>query len=78
MAGDAYQSVRVGSVPARKLAITGGCRGPHPGRTIRLVDGGSTVSRWAGRMGRRTSSPQQFGQKPCRMFSAQSRHQLHS
>ena len=29
-------------------------------------------------MGRRTSSPPQFGQMPCRMFSAQSRHQVHS
>jgi hypothetical protein len=29
-------------------------------------------------MGRRTSSPPQFGQTPCRMFSAQSRHQVHS
>jgi hypothetical protein len=29
-------------------------------------------------MGRRTSSPPQFGQMPCRTFSAQSRHQVHS
>lgn len=52
--------------------------GAHPGRTTRLVDGGSTSSRWAGRMGRLTSSPPQFGQTPCRTFSAQSRHQVHS
>jgi hypothetical protein len=29
-------------------------------------------------MGRLTSSPPQFGQTPCRTFSAQSRHQVHS
>ena len=50
----------------------------QPGRTTRLADGGSTASRRAGRMGRRTSSPPQFGQMPCRTFSAQSRHQVHS
>jgi hypothetical protein len=60
------------------LAIMRADAGAHPGRTTLLVDGGSTVSRWAGRMGRRTSSPPQFGQTPCRMFSAQSRHQVHS
>jgi hypothetical protein len=53
-------------------------RGAQPGRTTRLADGGSAASRRAGRMGRRTSSPPQFGQTPCRTFSAQSRHQVHS
>jgi hypothetical protein len=52
--------------------------GVHPGRTTLVVDGGLTVSRRAGRMGRLTSSPPQFGQMPSRMFSAQSRHQVHS
>jgi hypothetical protein len=52
--------------------------GAHPCRTTRLVEGGSTASRRAGRMGRRTSSPPQFGQTPCRTFPAQSRHQVHS
>ena len=34
------------------LAIMRADAGAHPGRTTLLVDGGSTVSRWAGRMGR--------------------------
>jgi len=52
--------------------------GAHPGRITRRVDGGSTPSRWAGRIGRRASSPPQFGQTPCNMLSAQSRHEVHS
>jgi deazaflavin-dependent oxidoreductase (nitroreductase family) len=64
--------------PALPRRLSPYCAGAHPGRTTRLVDGGSTASRRPGRMGRRTSSPPQFGQTPCRMFSAQSRHQVHS
>ena len=50
----------------------------QPGRTTRLVDGGLTASRRAGRIGRLTSSPPQLGQMPCRTFAAQSWHQVHS
>ena len=60
------------------LAVSGRMPGAHPGRTTLVTDGGSAMSRSAGRMGRRTSSPPQFGQTPCRMFSAHSRHQVHS
>jgi hypothetical protein len=71
-------SVRAGSAPARLQVNQRADAGAHPGRTTRLADGGSTASRRSGRMGRRTSSPPQFGQTPCRTFSAQSRHQVHS
>jgi len=64
--------------PARLLADQRADAGAHPGRITRRVDGGSAASRRAGRMGRRTSSPPQFGQTPCRTFSAQLRHQVHS
>lgn len=71
-------STRVDSALARLWADQRTDAGAHPGRTTRLVDGRSTSSRRAGRMGRLTSSPPQFGQTPCRTFSAQSRHQVHS
>ena len=70
------ESVWVGS--CSPIADQRADAGEHPGRTTRLVDGGLTACRRAGRIGRLTSSPPQFGQTPCRTFSAQSRHQVHS
>jgi hypothetical protein len=44
----------------------------------RFVDGGLAASFPAGRIGRRTSSPRQFGQTPCSTSPAQSAQYVHS
>jgi hypothetical protein len=46
--------------------------------TTRTVDAGYRASFSAGRMGRATSSPPQFGQRPPSVVSAQSRQKVHS
>ena len=46
--------------------------------TTRCVEAGWRSSRSAGRIGRRTSSPPQFGQRPPSTPSAQSRQNVHS
>jgi hypothetical protein len=46
--------------------------------TIRRVDAGWRASRSFGRIGRRTSSPLQLGQRPASTPSAQSRQKVHS
>ena len=45
---------------------------------MRLVDGGSLANLLAGRRGRGTRSPSQFGQRPLSLRSAQSRQNVHS
>jgi hypothetical protein len=44
----------------------------------RSVDAGNLASFAAGRIGRRTSSPPQFGQTPCNSVSAQVWQKVHS
>lgn len=53
------------------------CRQP-PGLNTRSVDAGYRARRSAGRIGRRTSSPPQFGQCPASRPSAQTRQKVHS
>jgi len=48
------------------------------GRNLRSVEAGCLASIAAGRMGRGTRLPWQFGQVMPSLFSAQSRHQVHS
>ena len=48
------------------------------GLNTRLVEAGFLVSLDAGRTGRRTSSPPQLGQWPCKRVSAQSAQKVHS
>jgi hypothetical protein len=45
---------------------------------MRAVDGGCLMSIEAGRMGRDAKFPPQFGQRPARRLSAQSRQKVHS
>ncbi len=49
-----------------------------PGLTVRSVRGGYFPSFAAGRIGRLTKSPPQFGQTPPRSRSTQSRQNVHS
>jgi hypothetical protein len=48
------------------------------GLKIRWLDGGYLASFASGRIGRRTNSPPQFGQRPFSISSAQSRQNVHS
>ena len=48
------------------------------GLTTRAVDAGCSTSFSAGRMGRETSSPPQFGQRPPSVVSVQFRQKVHS
>lgn len=43
-----------------------------------MVEAGEVISLFAGRIGRRTSSPPQFGQVPEKWFCAQSAQNVHS
>src|SRR2546423_15513343 len=49
-----------------------------PALTLRSVEAGNLASLSAGRTGRRTSSPPQFGQRPCSTPSAQPLQKVHS
>jgi hypothetical protein len=46
--------------------------------TLRVAEAGNFASFSAGRIGRRTSSPPQFGQRPCSTVSAQVLQKVHS
>jgi hypothetical protein len=46
--------------------------------TLRTVDDGYFVNKFAGRMGRDTKAPAQFGQRPPSTPSAQLRQKVHS
>jgi len=48
------------------------------GLTLRVVEAGKRASRSAGRIGRRTSSPPQFGQRPASTPSAHAAQNVHS
>jgi hypothetical protein len=51
----------------------------HPsGFSTRFVDAGNRVSFSSGRLGRASSSPPQFGQRPPSFVSVQSRQNVHS
>lgn len=66
-------------VRAYECAPTGsGCR-PQPwGLKTRAIDGGFFSSFETGRIGRGVRLPPQFGQRPRRLFSTQSRQKVHS
>ena len=49
-----------------------------PAFTLRTVDAGNRANLSAGRIGRRTNSPPQFGQRPLSTLSAQSAQNVHS
>jgi hypothetical protein len=60
-------------------ALASAVTGLQPcGLNTRSVDAGLFTSLAAGRTGRRTSSPPQLGQWPCRWVSAQSAQKVHS
>jgi hypothetical protein len=46
--------------------------------TFRAVEAGCFAKRSAGRIGRRTNSPPQFGQRPASTPSAQAKQKVHS
>jgi hypothetical protein len=48
------------------------------GFTLRIVEAGKRASRSAGRIGRRTNSPPQFGQRPASTPSAHAEQNVHS
>jgi len=46
--------------------------------STRFIESGARESKWAGRIGRVTRLPVQFGQRPFRTFAAQSAQKVHS
>src|SRR5262245_45481897 len=62
----------------RRMSADHAAAAQPPAFTLRSVEAGYLASFSAGRIGRRTSSPPQFGQRPCSTPSAQVRQNVHS
>ena len=73
-----HQPAARGSARHRVYAPARGNGAQPAALTTRFVEAGWRSSRSAGRIGRRTSSPPQFGQRPPSTPSAQSRQNVHS
>jgi hypothetical protein len=79
--GDAMRSIRrsnPASTRASSATIAHASAGQPSGLTLRTVEAGNLASLSAGRIGRRTSSPPQFGQRPASTASAHARQKVHS
>ena len=74
-AGGPYVLHRTNGAPANPIS---GTRPASARFTFRTVLAGNCASFAAGRMGRRTSSPPQLGQRPARTPSAQPAQKVHS
>src|SRR3984957_19278607 len=71
--GDAMRSINTFMRSSVYAALAQPC-----GFTLRSVEAGNFASFSAGRIGRRSNSPPQFGQRPCNVVSAQLRQNVHS
>jgi hypothetical protein len=70
---------RVARAPSSVAVQKAGASAQSPGRRLRRAEGGDAFSFAAGLIGRRTSSPPQFGHSPpASRVRAQSAHHVHS
>ena len=64
-------------MPYRRLASVGG-RSQPPGLNTRMLEAGNRSNLFADLIGRGSSPPPQFGQRPPSLVSTQSRQNVHS